>query len=75
MKTISTLGLFYANENEREAVKEFLINTLKDIAVEKTFNKEDVSGIAEARQLVDKAFDRLSELYGKIDKVIVETTR
>lgn len=53
----------------REAVKDFQIKCLKDLAVDKTFEGEDVKGIKEARELVDHMFDTLEELYGKIDTV------
>jgi len=64
---MQSLKLFYDNIQEREAVKAFLIDCLKELAVEKTFDGEDVSGIKEARQNIERAFDRLDEMYGKIE--------
>lgn len=53
----------------REAVKDFQIQCLKDLAVNKTFEGEDVKGIKEARELVDKMFDTLDQMYGIIKPV------
>ena len=69
------LSLFYANESEREAVKEFLISVLGEIAIEKSFKREDVSGIADARDCIERSFDKLQELYGKKEKVVYDSSR
>ncbi len=58
---------FYENESMRETVKSFMVDVLKEIAVQKTFDGEETTGIKDARELVDKTFDKLKELYGKID--------
>jgi hypothetical protein len=65
MKPTSPLGIFYKNTIEREAVKEFLVEQLKHMAVEKTFDGLDVTGIKEARNLIELAFDELEALYGE----------
>ena len=67
MKPTNPLATFYNNEHEREAVKEFLVEQLKELAVERTFDGEDVKGIKEANENIVRAFDRLHELYGKIE--------
>ncbi len=51
------LANFYANESEREAVHEFLIETLKDLAVQKVFAKESIDGIYEAQETIRLAFE------------------
>jgi hypothetical protein len=66
---MNPLKQFYDMPTIREAVKDFQIKCLKDLAVDKTFEGEDVKGIKEARELVDHMFDTLEELYGKIDTV------
>ncbi len=47
----------------REAVKEFLIDHLKEIAIEKSFKGETTGGIQEAKKAIDDAFTRLVSLY------------
>lgn len=64
------LRFFYEDVNLRNAVKDFLIETLGEIAIDKTFNGEDVSGIKDARDLVERAFNKLEEEYGKIEKKV-----
>jgi hypothetical protein len=66
---------FYDNSNEREAVKAFLIDVLKDMAVERVFEKQTISGLYEGRKAIEKAFNRLEELYGRIDAPIKSNSR
>ena len=72
---MQSLKLFYDNVTEREAVREFLIESLREIAIEKTFDGEDVTGIKEARQTIDKMFDKLDELYGIKSAIIMSNSR
>lgn len=60
------LAQFYEQEGIRKAVEEFMVETLKEYAVEKTFEGESVGGIKEAREVVEKMFDKLDTIYGKI---------
>lgn len=64
---INHLVTFYNNKGEREAVKAFMLQNLSEIAVELAFDGKSVAGIPEAKKCVDKAFDKLDELYGKIE--------
>ena len=57
------LRQFYLNEHEREAVKEFMIQVLKERAVDKVFNKKAIAGVYEARQTIDDVFNKLEEMY------------
>jgi hypothetical protein len=57
------LRQFYNNETTREGVKGFLIDNLKQIAIDRTFDNKDIGGIADAKECIDKAFDKLEELY------------
>jgi len=63
------LKAFHDNENQREAVKDFMVECLKEMAVDKTFNGEETTGIKESRELINKTFDKLAELYGKIKTI------
>lgn len=54
---------FYLNESLRNEVKTYLIDFLKIQAIEKTFNREGTEAIAEAKDVIDKAFDNLELLF------------
>lgn len=71
----NTLRQFYNNENEREAVKEFLIQTLKEMAVERVFDKKAVAGIYEGKKAIEKAFDDLQIKYGIIKPIEQPNTK
>lgn len=60
---MNPLHTFYQDEHMRNAVKEFFIQELSLMAVEKTFNGESVSGIKEARDCIETAFTSLMEMY------------
>jgi hypothetical protein len=59
----SSLKDFYLNEVMRNDVKTYLIDFLKVQAIEKAFAKEDVSGIADANEVINKAFENLEVLF------------
>lgn len=63
------LNQFYNDEHTREAVKQFLIDQLDKLALERVYSGEDVKGIADAKETIEKSFIELKELYGK-DKVV-----
>ncbi len=69
------LQQFYTNETMREAVKAFLIDQLKEMAIETVFDKKATAGIYEARKVIDKAFDKLIELYKPEEKPVIESSR
>ena len=66
---------FYQNEGQREAIKEFFIECLKEMAVERAFEGKGVVGIAEARELITKSFEKLNEMYGKIIETEISNSR
>lgn len=65
---MNPLLLFYNNETQREAVRNFMVETLAEMAVEKAFEGTDTKGMQEARECINKMFDKLEELYGIIEK-------
>lgn len=71
----SSLKTFYDNVPEREAVKEFMVEQLKAMAVSKTFEGEDVTGLKEARDLVERVFDELDALYGRPEPIKEQNSR
>ena len=72
---MNPLQSFYNNETQREAVKEFMIACLKELAVEKTFAGENTNGIKEAREIVDNMFDKLEAEYGVKKPTFVNDAR
>jgi hypothetical protein len=69
------LKQFYENENGREAVKQFMIEQLREMAVERVFDKKAIAGIYETRKLIDKMFDKLAEQYGIVEEPIISNSR
>lgn len=63
--TPSSLKDFYLNEVMRNDVKTYLIDFLKIQAIEKTFNRENTEHIAEAKEVLDKAFENLDILFAQ----------
>jgi hypothetical protein len=63
------LKAFYENEAQRESVRAFMVECLKEIAVDRAFAGEDIKGIPEAHKLIGAMFDKLDELYGKIEVI------
>jgi len=59
------LTTFHKNTAQRESLKAFMIETLKNIAVTKAFAGESVLGIPEARLLIDKLFIELDKISSK----------
>ncbi len=54
---------FYLNETMRNDVHTYLLDFLKAQAIEKTFNRENTEHIAEAKEVLDKAFSNLEILF------------
>lgn len=69
------LKAFYNNENEREAVKSFLIESLKELAIDKAFEGKDTNSIKEANETILKMFDKLDDIYGKVEEKFISDSR
>lgn len=69
------LKQFYDNPNQVEAVKDFLIKQLHVMAVQKVMKREDTSGIADAKEVVEQSFIRLKEIYGETPKPNISNSR
>ncbi len=65
----SSLKDFYLNEAMRNDVKTYLIDFLKVQAIDKTFKREDTSAVAEAKEILDKAFSDLDILFAPESQV------
>lgn len=57
------LRMFYNDKNTKEEVHAYLVDFLKEEGVRKLFDKEDTAGVAEAKEMIDKAFDNLEVLF------------
>lgn len=56
---------FYNDKDTKENVKNYLIEYLRGEAVRKVFDKEDVSAVAEAKDIIDKAFENMDNMFAK----------
>lgn len=65
---MDTLQQFYENAAMREDVKSFLIETLKQFALEELFNGGEAKDVAKALKVVENAFIKLTELYEPLKK-------
>ncbi len=72
---MDVLRQFYEEETKREAVKNFLIEQLKEMAIDTIFNKKATAGIYEARKVIDKAFDELVDRYTVEKPKQIESSR
>lgn len=60
---MNLLSKFYADFQVKAEVKEYLIEYLKKMAIDKAFKGEDTTGIKEAKKVIDSAFRDLDRLY------------
>ena len=72
---MDVLRTFYNNESQREAVRVFMIEMLKEMAVERAFTGDTVEGIQEANEMVVRMFERLEEQYGKKQEPLITNSK
>jgi hypothetical protein len=53
------------NSQQRDSLKEFMIEILEKITVDRVFKNESVAGIPEAKILIDKVFSELDKINDK----------
>jgi hypothetical protein len=58
------LSEFYRDTATKDNVHEYLVQFLKDEAVRMLMAKEEIKGIAEAKEFIDKAFENMDYLFG-----------
>ena len=56
------LNQFY-NSDKKEAFYDFFVEVLKEETAKRVFERKDVSGIADAKELLDKVYDKLKRKY------------
>jgi len=54
------LHRFNSDSKTKEALREYITNFLAEETVKRVFSRQDVSHIADAKILIDKAFEQLS---------------
>jgi len=66
---MKSLREFYNDHDTRDNVHNYLVEYLEQEAIKKVFAKEDVSAVAEAKEMIDKAFENLSVIFEpKVEK-------
>lgn len=67
---------FYLDKEMMADVHEYLVQFLRETAIDKVFSRKDVSAIAEANEIIDEAFAKLDEIFGsKPKKKIINEAR
>lgn len=59
------LKSFYQDVHTRDSVKEFIVLSLKEKAVELTFGGKETQHIKLARELIDEVWNKLEQLYAE----------
>lgn len=72
---MNPLKLFYENEAQREAVREFMLQCLNKIAIERVMNRKDTNSLADAKDVVESLFIILKETYSDVPKPTVSSSR
>lgn len=62
---MKSLQEFYNDKDTKDNVQAYLVDFLEKEAVRKVFDKEDVSAVAEAKEMIDKAFDNMDLMFQK----------
>lgn len=65
MDTPKPISDFQADVEKRDSVKEFMLETLRDMAVNRVILGESIVGIKEAFELVEELFRRIDQEAGK----------
>lgn len=65
----NNLKLFWTDKGMKDSVYNYLISELERIAIKKVFDKENTVAIGEAKEVIDKAFENLENLFSpKVEK-------
>jgi len=54
---------FYNDKDMKDNVYNYLISELEKEAIKRVFDKEDVTAVADAKIVIEKAFDNLDTLF------------
>ena len=58
------IRIFNGDVGTKEAVQEYITQFIANEGIRRIFAKEDVSAVADAKLLLDKAFDQMQAEYG-----------
>jgi hypothetical protein len=72
---MNLLKQFYDNEPMREAVQAYFMASLHDLAVERVFGKQTISGVYEAKKVIEKSFEKLEEEFSTKPKPTIHNSR
>lgn len=61
------LNAFY-NSSKKDLLYQFFMDTLKEEAAKKVLKREDISGYADAKDIIDAVYAKLARLYTKKSK-------
>jgi len=59
---------FYKDKETSENVYNYLIDFLEKETIRRVFNKEDVSAISDAKDIIDEAWDNMDLMFESKDK-------
>jgi len=62
---MKSLLAFYNDKDQKENVYNYLIEELEKEALKRVFAKEDVTAVADAKEIIDEAFENLEVLFNK----------
>ena len=54
---------FWNDKETKENVYNYLVEFCKETAIKKVFGKEDAVAVGEAKEIIDKAFEHLDNLF------------
>jgi len=60
---MKNLQQFNQDTDTKENVRNYFIDILEKEAIRRVFDREDVTALAEAREIINKAFDNLDVLF------------
>jgi hypothetical protein len=71
------LSLFYQNEAMRESFREFQSKLLEEMILEDCYTNDSKNGLALrlTKDLIEKSFSRLDDIFGEADKPITNNPR
>jgi hypothetical protein len=58
-----SLRAFWNDKGTKQDVYNYLIEFLQATAINKVFKKEDTTAVGEAKEILDKAFENLDNLF------------
>ncbi len=58
-----SLQNLYQDRATMEEFKTFFLTVLQEETIKRVYDRQDIGGIADARELLDDVFDKLDDLY------------